>query len=70
MVDQEAGVPSAPSVLLHDARTSGGLLLAAPPGRVAGLAERWARSDVDAAMIGRVKPGTAGRIQVRMDEQE
>jgi hypothetical protein len=50
------------AILLQDAQTSGGLLLAtADPGRLAGeLASR----DVLAAVIGSVTPGQPGHIEV------
>ena len=50
-------------MLLRDAQTSGGLLLAtaAPEGLVAELARRGAM----AAVVGQVAAGDAGRIEVR-----
>jgi selenide, water dikinase len=66
VVNQQADVPDVLSVLLHDAQTSGGLLLAVPPAIVAVLAAQFERRDIDAAVIGQVEPGPAGRIQVRM----
>ncbi|MGH3170357.1 MAG: selenide, water dikinase SelD [Trebonia sp.] len=56
------GVPSDVAILLQDAQTSGGLLLAAPdPGRL--IAELSSR-DVLAAVIGAVSAGNAGHIEV------
>jgi len=56
-------VPADVAVLLRDAQTSGGLLLAttAPDELVADLTRR---GTLAAAVIGRVEPGTAGRITV------
>jgi selenide,water dikinase len=60
------GVDEATRVLLHDAQTSGGLLLAVPAERadalVAALNEEGTPA---AARIGRVTAGLAGTIQVR-----
>jgi selenide, water dikinase len=58
-----AGVPEEVAILLRDAQTSGGLLLAtASPGAlVAGLERR----DTIAAVIGQVTDGPAGHIEVR-----
>ncbi len=55
-------VPVAAAVLLQDAQTSGGLLLATadPDGLLAELSQR----DVIAAVIGHVQDGAAGRIEV------
>jgi selenide, water dikinase len=69
VVEQETGVPEVLSVLLHDAQTSGGLLLAVPPGLVATLSAQLERRGISAAVIGRAVPGPAGRIHVRMGEQ-
>jgi selenide,water dikinase len=52
-------------VLLHDAQTSGGLLLAAAPGVAAGLLGDLTARGLTAAEIGEVVPGPAGRISVR-----
>jgi selenide,water dikinase len=54
-------------VLLHDAQTSGGLLLAVPPGKAAALHEDLVRQGLQAAVIGQVGHGPAGRIHVRAD---
>jgi selenide,water dikinase len=58
------GVPDHVSVLLHDAQTSGGLLLA-PTGDGAGLLKDLCERGLPAAVIGRVVDGEAGRIAVR-----
>jgi selenide, water dikinase len=62
VVDVAAGVPGDVSVLLHDAQTSGGLLIAAPGATslLAGLLERG----LAAAAIGRIRDGSAGHIGV------
>ncbi|MDQ6810539.1 MAG: AIR synthase-related protein, partial [Actinomycetota bacterium] len=52
-------------VLLHDAQTSGGLLLAASPGAAGPLLGDLTSRGLTAAEIGRVVPGTPGRIAVR-----
>jgi selenide, water dikinase len=52
-------------VLLHDAQTSGGLLLAVPPAGVPSLLADLAGRGLTAAEIGEVVPGTPGRIAVR-----
>jgi selenide,water dikinase len=58
-----AGVPADVAVLLQDAQTSGGLLLAtASPGRL--IAELGRRGAV-AAVIGQVVLGDPGRLEVR-----
>ena len=63
-VSFSGGVPDEVAVLLQDAQTSGGLLLATPsPGSL--LAELAAR-DVPAAVIGQVTDGPAGHIAVRL----
>jgi selenide,water dikinase len=56
-------VPESVAVLLQDAQTSGGLLLAtsSPDALVGELSRRGAI----AAVIGRVTDGAAGRIEVR-----
>jgi selenide, water dikinase len=60
----EAAIPDELAVLLHDAQTSGGLLLAAPaPAAPALLGELRARG-LPAARIGDVVPGEAGHIDV------
>ena len=65
LVDIEPGVDGITSVLLHDAQTSGGLLIAAPPGREEALCSDLSRRGVEAAAIGTVRPGSPGRIAVR-----
>jgi selenide, water dikinase len=60
----DPAIPAELAVLLHDAQTSGGLLLAAPAAAVpALLADLRARS-LPAALIGEVVAGEPGRIDV------
>ena len=63
---QRAGVDGDETTLtlLADAQTSGGLLLACPPGRVDALCGDLAAAGDTAAVIGRCVPGTAGRIRL------
>jgi selenide, water dikinase len=58
-------VPPVVATLLYDAQTSGGLLLAVPAPRLAGLVEDLRGRGVEPALVGRVLPGPAGRIRVR-----
>jgi selenide,water dikinase len=60
----EPGVPDELAVLLHDAQTSGGLLLAAPPAVAADLLRDLREHALTAASIGRVTAGPAGQITV------
>jgi selenide, water dikinase len=64
-VEVERSVPAELSVLLHDAQTSGGLLLAVPPGNLAALLDELRRREAPAAVVGRVGDGAAGRVTVR-----
>jgi len=60
-----AGVDRTARVLLADAQTSGGLLIAVPPARVDALVAALRREGTPvAAVIGRVVAGSAGRISV------
>jgi selenide,water dikinase len=60
------GVNEAMRVLLHDAQTSGGLLLAVPADRADALVAALKKEGTPAAArIGRVTQGPAGAIQVR-----
>lgn len=63
----DADVPWATSVLLHDAQTSGGMLLAAPAERCAPLIDDLRARGVPQAIVGRVIAGPAGRITVRRE---
>jgi len=51
-------------LVLADAQTSGGLLLAIPPGRAQDLEAALAREGVGAALIGELREGVAGRITI------
>ena len=51
-------------LLLADAQTSGGLLLACPPNRMASLRREMKARKVLAAEIGRVEEGPSGKIRV------
>lgn len=62
-VDIDPEVPADLATVLHDAQTSGGLLLATPDG--ATLATRLAAVGVPAAVVGRVSAGRPGHIAVR-----
>ncbi len=60
------GLPFAEQLLLTDAQTSGGLLLAVDPARVDDLvAELQARSALAAAVVARLVDGPPGAIRVR-----
>ncbi len=59
-------VDATTQILLADAQTSGGLLIAVPEPRLAALLEALAREDTPArAVVGRVHEGEAGRVAVR-----
>lgn len=60
----EPGIAEEVSVLLHDAQTSGGLLISAPPPSAEGLLDDLVRRGVPAVDIGEVTGGPAGRITV------
>jgi selenide,water dikinase len=53
------------AVLLHDAQTSGGLLIAVPPDRVDALRADLRAHGTEAALVGTVQTGEPGRIAVR-----
>lgn len=63
-VSWERDVPAVLRLLLADAQTSGGLLIACPPDRAARLLKEAAARNVPAAQIGRVEAGPGGRILV------
>lgn len=65
-VTVDSSVPAATAALLHDAQTSGGLLLAVPPGAEGGLLDALRGQDLPAAVIGRAVKGQAGTISVGM----
>ena len=64
-VELEPGLPPVVATLLHDAQTSGGLLLAVAPERLAGLVADLRGRGVEPALVGRVLAGQPGRIHVR-----
>jgi selenide,water dikinase len=64
-VELEPGLPPVVATLLCDAQTSGGLLLAVPPGRLGGLVADLRRRGIEPAVVGRVVRGRPGRIGVR-----
>ena len=53
------------AVLLHDAQTSGGLLIAVPAAGLDGLRADLRARGTGAALVGTVQTGEAGRIGVR-----
>ena len=59
-----AGVDEHRRILLADAQTSGGLLMAVPPTRLEGLLEALETAAPTAAVIGVIEEGRAGRIVV------
>ena len=64
-VELEPGLPPVVATLLHDAQTSGGLLLAVPGGALSGLVADLRGGGVEPALVGRVLAGRAGSIRVR-----
>lgn len=66
VVRVDAEVPADLAVLVHDAQTSGGLLLALPAGAdVDAVVAALRAMDLPAAAIGRVVDGTPGHVAVR-----
>jgi len=65
MVELDPGVPPVVATLLHDAQTSGGLLLAVPPGALGGLLDDLHGRGLRPALVGRVVDGPAGAVRVR-----
>ncbi len=67
LADQVAWHPSVPAeakALLCDAQTSGGLLIAVAPERTDTLLAALAAGHVDAALIGEMRAGPAGSVEV------
>jgi selenide,water dikinase len=64
-VELEAGLPPVVATLLHDAQTSGGLLLSVAPDGLGGLVTDLRGRGIEPAVVGRVLEGPAGRIKVR-----
>jgi selenide, water dikinase len=65
VTDIDPGTDPDSAVLLHDAQTSGGLLIAVPPADLDRLREDLRARRTEAALIGTVQAGEAGRIAVR-----
>jgi selenide, water dikinase len=63
-VTWHAAVPEPLRILLCDAQTSGGLLIALPRDRLPELRRRLALSDTPCATIGTLRPGPPGTINV------
>jgi selenide, water dikinase len=64
VTDIDPQVPADVAVLLHDAQTSGGLLLAVKPAAAPELLADLQSRGLPAALIGEVIAGVAGRIEV------
>jgi selenide,water dikinase len=60
----DPAVPPELAVLLHDAQTSGGLLLAAPPGAAPALLGDLREQGLPAAVIGDIVAGESGHVDV------
>ncbi|HLI41294.1 MAG TPA: selenide, water dikinase SelD [Streptosporangiaceae bacterium] len=60
----DEAIPPELAVLLHDAQTSGGLLLAAPAAAAGGLLGELRRRGLPAAAVGEVTRGEPGHIRV------
>jgi selenide, water dikinase len=65
--DLAADLAEEQAVLLHDAQTSGGLLLAVPPAAAPALLSELRGLELPAAVIGRVTTGQPGHILVAAD---
>ncbi|MGD0244804.1 MAG: selenide, water dikinase SelD [Streptosporangiaceae bacterium] len=63
----DPAVPAEVGVLLHDAQTSGGLLLAVAPAAAPALLGELLAQGLPAAIIGEVSAGTSGQIHVEAD---
>jgi selenide,water dikinase len=60
----DPAVPPELAVLLHDAQTSGGLLLATPPAAAPALLSTLRAQGLPAALIGDVVAGESGHVDV------
>jgi selenide,water dikinase len=60
----DPAVPAEIAVLLHDAQTSGGLLLAAPPAAAPALLDALVAQGLPAALIGDIVAGESGHVDV------
>ena len=65
VTDIEPDTDPVTAVLLHDAQTSGGLLIAIPPSAADSLREDLRARGAHAALVGTVQSGEPGRITVR-----
>jgi selenide,water dikinase len=65
-VDYKASISREESLLLCDAQTSGGLLIAVTPERVDNLLGELAETPTPGMVIGEILPQPKGRIQVRV----
>ena len=65
--DLDPAIPAELAVLLHDAQTSGGLLLATPPAAAPALLSALQAQGLPAAMIGEVIQGKSGHVDVHQD---
>lgn len=64
-VSYEEGVTKEDELVLADTQTSGGLLIAVPPGRAEVMVATLVGAGVkDAVVVGRIEPGGAGRMTV------
>ena len=63
----DPAIPAELAVLLHDAQTSGGLLLAAPPAATPALLGELRAQGLPAALIGDIVPGESGHVDVHQD---
>lgn len=69
VVHLDAGVPADLAVLLHDAQTSGGLLLGLPSHvDAASIVAKLRAQHLPAAHVGRVTDGSAGHIRVSYED--
>ncbi len=64
VITLDAAIPAELAVLLHDAQTSGGLLLATPPAAASALLGELRAQGLPAALIGEVQEGETGHIEV------
>jgi selenide, water dikinase len=65
VTDIEPDTDPVTAVLLHDAQTSGGLLIAIPPSAADSLCDDLRARRAEAALVGTVQSGEPGRITVR-----
>ena len=66
----DPAVPAEIAVLLHDAQTSGGLLLAAPPAAAPALLDALRAQGLPAALIGDIVTGENGHVDVEAARSE